>query len=388
MQSKFKKIAFILIILVPCHAFSFALHQLSVERVLKENREFIEFLNIGVSNFAPEKEEELKKIYQKHFNAEIAFLQSEYRRSFDNIYSSQKDMVGLSQYLLTRHYLEDAKKVLDDMSPMIIRSGSQSAKKYLTLGYRDITVARTYLKIGEASFPKLYSYKIFKFIEAIKMCRRAKRYGFLALYAGQKIAVKKKIINEVIKKENKEGGLFFQRYLDKSDDEYIREMKVDFDSFEKKFLKEQEEGLKQKKDSNFKFHSEKRVARRVRFRKENQFALYLLNGELEKGEPLVRYYIKKYPYKLIRATLSVLSLDGGHVGEERGSYQKYIPHHRDNYGYLVGGSFIKKHEKEVRVIDNINKDSQEEQRDSQVGDKSKQNTQNEKVKLQTKDKPE
>jgi len=80
-----------------------AVDQTFVERILKENREFVDFIDLSVTNFAPDKKNDLFTIYQKHFNAEVAFLQGDYKRAFDNVYDSQKDMVALYEFILTEY---------------------------------------------------------------------------------------------------------------------------------------------------------------------------------------------------------------------------------------------------------------------------------------------
>jgi hypothetical protein len=195
-----KKIFFMAIIFVFSTIFSFsygAIDQTYVERILKENSDFIAFIDYGVTNFAPDKKEELFNIYQKHFNGEIAYLQGDYKRAFDSVYDSQKDMVALYEKILTDYYLEDSKNILDNIAPEIIKSKDAAARQYLTLGYRDRTLARTHYTVGEASHPKLYSYKLYKYVDAINMARRAKRYGFIAIYTGQPHAIIFKIYNQL-----------------------------------------------------------------------------------------------------------------------------------------------------------------------------------------------
>ena len=119
MKIKTGIIAIFLIILAGFTTSYSAIDQTYVERILKENRDFIEFIDYGVTNFSPESKNDLFTIYQKHFNAEVAFLQGEYKRSFDNVYDSQKDMVTLFEKLLVDFYLEDSKNILDNIAPEI-----------------------------------------------------------------------------------------------------------------------------------------------------------------------------------------------------------------------------------------------------------------------------
>ena len=237
MKIKTGIIAIFLIILAGFTTSYSAIDQTYVERILKENRDFIEFIDYGVTNFSPESKNDLFTIYQKHFNAEVAFLQGEYKRSFDNVYDSQKDMVTLFEKLLVDFYLEDSKNILDNIAPEIIRSKDPIARQYLTLGYRDRTLARTHYTVGEASHPKLYSYKIFKYVDAINMARRAKRYGFIAIYTSQTSAGKLKIYNQMFKTETENGSLFFRRFVDKNEQDYIKEMNKTEEELEKEYAK-------------------------------------------------------------------------------------------------------------------------------------------------------
>lgn len=345
-----------------------AIDQTYVERILKDNRGYLEFLNICVSNFAPEKKEEIFTIYQKHFNGEVAFLQGEYKRAFDNIYDSQKDMELLYEYMLTAHYLEDSKDMLDGLAPEIIRSKNSLSRQYLSLGYRDRTVARNHYIVGEATHPKLRSYRIFKYAEGIKMAKRAKRYGLLALYAGQTLEVKRMIYNQLFKDENAEGLIFFSRFVDKDEKGYIDEMNKPYIEYEKEY----EENLKALKAKEGELGSldksivfEKKVERSIRFRREQQVAGYLLNGEFQKAEQIIRPYIDRYIYKLILSTVKTLSDKEEHgegASSEKGSenYTKLVAHHMDNYSMLIGESILDGLVGSVKVIDDMKKDEQGE----------------------------
>ena len=65
--------------LIPGQSFSFT-DQTTSERIIKENKQFIEFINICLSNFARDKKDDFLKSYEKHFNGEVAFLQSDYQQ--------------------------------------------------------------------------------------------------------------------------------------------------------------------------------------------------------------------------------------------------------------------------------------------------------------------
>lgn len=373
MKIKTGIIAIFLIILAGFTTSYSAIDQTYVERILKENRDFIEFIDYGVTNFSPESKNDLFTIYQKHFNAEVAFLQGEYKRSFDNVYDSQKDMVTLFEKLLVDFYLEDSKNILDNIAPEIIRSKDPIARQYLTLGYRDRTLARTHYTVGEASHPKLYSYKIFKYVDAINMARRAKRYGFIAIYTSQTSAGKLKIYNQMFKTETENGSLFFKRFVDKNEQDYIKEMNKTEEELEKEYAsggagsQNGATGEAKKADGTEVKEAafEGRVSRSVRFRKEQRVARYLLNGEFDKAEPIIRSYVDNYNFKLITATLRTLADKGAHAGEgepvaSKQDYAKLIQHHNDNYVILNNKSILGSMVGDVKVIDDVKKQDKAE----------------------------
>jgi len=345
---------------------SAAIDQTYVERILRENREFVDFIDECVTNFAPDKRDDLFNIYQKHFNGEVAFLQGEYKRAFDYVYDSQKDMVLLYEHMLTEYYLEDSKNLLDGLAPAIIRSKNNLARQYLTLGYRDRTVSRNFYTIGEASHPRLYSYKIFKYREGITYSRRAKRYAFLSLYTGQDLQVKRKIYNRMFKTENEQGRPFFSRFVDKNDDEYIKEMNKTWEDYSKetadseKEVKTSDTAAGGGSDGSEPYF-EKKIEKQVRFRKEKQVSRYLINGEFDKAELIIRTYVDDYNFKLIMSTLTYLESADTHKDEgadKKKDYAAMIVHHKDNYHILKQEkSILEEMVGNVRVIDAVKKES-------------------------------
>ncbi len=362
-----------------------AVDQTFVERILKENREFVDFIDTCVTNFAADKKNDLFNIYQKHFNAEVAFLQGEYQRAFNNIYDSQKDMVTLYEFILTEYYLEDSKNILDGNAPDIIRSKNPSAKQYLTLGYRDRTLSRTYYMVGEASHPKLYSYKIYKYRDAINMARRAKRYGFISLYTGQTGKMKLTIYNQMFKTENEKGSIFFKRFVDKNEKDYILEINKTYEVYEKETAQaEQAEAKKtdtpasdgskeaKSKDAAVNVAFEKKMEKEVRFRKEQRVAQYILNEEFDKAETIIRTYVEDYNYKLIMATLVTLGSGESHTAEgetkksDKKDYKKYIRDHKDNYNILNDKSILETVIGDVKVVDSIKKEDKKLKDDEKI----------------------
>jgi hypothetical protein len=315
--------------------------QTTTERILKENRRFVEFINPCVTNFADDKKEDFLKAYGKHFNADIAYLQSDYRRAYKRVYSSQCDMEKLYRDLVKNYYLEDSKTILDRLAPDIIRSKNKRARLYLTLGYRDRTVSWVHYTVADASNPKLYSYKLYKYVDAIKMARRSKRYAFLALFESQNTESKRKIYTQLCKSESESGSKYMVRFVDLNDQDYINEMGKTYEEHEKA-EKARSQGQPKKEadkaavDADGSAAYEAKVVKRVRFRNETRAARYLINGEFDMAEDLMREYIDDFNFKLITATFDVLSAGGKGSGAETGGaakvdYAKYKIHLLDNY---------------------------------------------------------
>lgn len=352
--------------------------QTTTERILKENKRFVEFVNVGVSNFAMDKKEDLKKVYGKHFNADVAYLQSDYRRAYKRIYSSQGDMEKLYRDLVKNYYLEDSKQILDRLAPGIIRSKSPRARLYLTLGYRDRTVSWVHYTVGDSSNPKLYSYKLYKYVDAIKMARRAKRYAFLALFESQNRETKRKIYNQLCKTERDMNNRYMVRFVDLSDQDFINEIEKNYDTFRRD---EQERRKGQETTDSGKYSAEgyggqtyeSRVESRVRFRNETKTARYLMNGDYDMAEDIMREYIDDFNFKLILATFDVLGAAGGESAEAdrhrlaKADYDKFKIHLADNYHRFSKKSALDDILDVVTVEDDIpEKGAGEEGEDAQV----------------------
>lgn len=367
----------ILLLVVATAAFPFS-DQTTTERILKENRRFVEFVNVGVSNFAEDQKENLRKAYEKHFNADVAYLQSDYRRAYKRVYSSQGDMEKLYRDLVKNYYLEDSKQILDRLAPGIIRSKNPRARLYLTLGYRDRTVSWVHYTVGDSSNPKLYSYKLYKYVDAIKMARRAKRYAFLALFESQTLEVKRKIYNQLCKTERDMNNRFMARFIDLGDQDFINEIDKNYDSFrndEKARRKGQEDTDSGKYSAQgYDAHTyESRVESRVRFRNETKSARYLLNGDFDMAEDIMRKYIDDFNFKLILATFDVLGeAEGGSAETDRhrlgrADYDRFKLHLADNYARYAKKSALDGILDTVTVEDDIPEDTAEPEDGAEKG---------------------
>jgi hypothetical protein len=357
---------FLLLFLVSAQpAYSYT-DQLTVERMLKENKSYISFMDVCLTNFGEPKAQQYRQIYETHFNAEVAFLQSDYKLSFKKIYASQGQMSELIADVVGNTYLEHSKDILDQLAPEVIRTKNPRAKLYLTLGYRDRAVSHNYYTIGRASNPKLYSYKIFRYIDAIKMARRAKRYGFFALYESQTDEMKLRIFNHLFEIEREGGSRFYNRFLNKSGDSFLKELNKEIDEVERSETAEITAGteIREKGYDDEAGTFEKKVERRVRLRNEKAVAQHLLNAEYEKAEDIIRNYVRDFNFKLIGATFEVLAVAGG--GKAGGiDYRAFVLHHTDNYSRYSKGSLLDSFSGQVKVEDYVEKSPA----DKEYGDK-------------------
>jgi hypothetical protein len=361
----FRRICILLVTVaaVPAVVFPFS-DQTTSERILRENKHFVEFINDGITNFAENKIDNYRKAYELHFNADVAFLQADYHRTYKKVYSSQGILSALYSDVVKDVYLEESKNILDTIAPLVISSKNSRARLFLTLGYRDRTVSWSHFTVGEASNPKLHSYRIYKYIKAIQFARRAKRYAFLALFESQDAETKRKIYSNVMKAENQKGNLFFSRFVDLEEKDYIREMSKEYEEFEKE---QREKTTSQPKDGVETASFEKKVEKRVRFRSEKRAARFLINTEYDPAEDIMREYLEDFNFKLINSTFEVLSSSGGATagkegtGTEKGGapkidYNKYKIHLMDNYSRLVKNSVLEGFYGQVSVEDAVDEE--------------------------------
>jgi hypothetical protein len=173
----------------------------------------------------------------------------------------------------------------------------------------------------------------------------------------------------MFKSENESGGLFFKRFVDKNEKDYILEMNKTYEQHEKE-LEQKSASLEGdgKSDDGKTAESvitaafEKKMERSVRFRREQRVAQYIINEEFDKAEPIIRSYVEDYNFKLILATLNTLGSGETHSAEgeappsSKKDYTKFIQHHNDNYNIMVGKSVLDSVTGDVKVIDSVKKD--------------------------------
>lgn len=406
----FLSVVILLMSILPVYSFT---DQLTVERILKENKRFIEFINVCISNFGEKENEEFFKVYQLHFNAEVAKLQSEYPRAFKILYKSQKFNADLYNKILTDYYLEDSKLLLDKLAPFIIRSKNKTARLYLTLAYRDRSISRNLQKVGNASHPRLFSYKIYKYLDAIKVVRRSIRYGLLSLFESQNAVIKKEIYYNMLKLEKDSGSIFFNRFVNKTDEEIINEINRDYKSYdieikksirqakakdkstiekteENKKLEKSESDSKVKESDNINQYTfEKNVERSVRFKNEKRVAIYLRDADFYQADDIIRKYVEDYNFKIIQSTINYFT--NKNEKKMNVDWEKLRQHHVDNYSRIDKNSTLNDFIAKVKVEDDIdmqkNDKSLEKSETSEESDKT-ENVENNKKSENSLDKKE
>ncbi len=156
--------------------------RVGVERKLKENRYFLEFINCGVSNFKEEKSQNLlREAAVLHFRGYRAYLQGNYDIAHGFIRESQLVLRDLYVHMYDTVYRRDALHLLQSNSVVVVSSRDERAIRLLNLGYRDVKHGDIYRRKGYHYPEHLYSVKIYLYIDALKYLRQAKRYAFLAL---------------------------------------------------------------------------------------------------------------------------------------------------------------------------------------------------------------
>ena len=352
--------------------------QTSVDRQLKENKSYIEFMDVCVTNFGDKQKDKFFDIYEMHFNADVSFLQSDYRRAFANIYTSQGKQAELFTELLSSIYLEDSKMILDRIAPGVIKSKNAAARLYLTLAYRDRAMSRSMQVMGEAAHPRLFSAKINRYIESIKLARRAMRFGYLALFESRDIETKKYVYNHLLEIEREKGNRFYNRFLSKTGEGFIQELNRTFDDYEQEYQKNLSDASHQQPSAQPQTASaqgspagaavqgapaaeaalpakepvfEKKVEREVRFRMERRVAEYLRDAEFGKAEDIMLKYVDDFNFKMVQATIEVVA------AKEKDTlalnWDNLKTHHIDNAARYAKPSYLESIAGSIRVKDDI-----------------------------------
>ncbi|MES0491888.1 MAG: hypothetical protein ABUK01_17970 [Leptospirales bacterium] len=151
-------------------------------KALPENRSFIDFISVSVTNFGTgEHYDLLEEAYLFDYYANLEYLKGEYTNSHRKLLSSQKVLRDLYYDILTKIYEPDASNLLQMSAPVILLAKDKKGEYYLTNGYQHLDKAISIRLRGYNYNKFLYSNKIRFYRMAITEIRLAKKYALMAL---------------------------------------------------------------------------------------------------------------------------------------------------------------------------------------------------------------
>lgn len=154
--------------------------QVKAEKGLRDNKYYFYFINPSVSNFGTDREKKIfREAIQRDIIAQILYMRFFFKESYSEIRKAQNLLIENYRSVLIRD-VDMARKTLNDLAPLVYRTNNTEASRYMQLGYRDLKVATTYLGMGDNFRDKMYSLRLYKYVEAIKTAKHGIRYGVLA----------------------------------------------------------------------------------------------------------------------------------------------------------------------------------------------------------------
>jgi hypothetical protein len=157
--------------------------QRKAEKGLKDNERFFYFINFSVSNVLVEEERAIcRKAILYDMFAKFLYMKFRFKDSYEYIRKAQELLISLYRLVLYRE-IEEGKKLLDSVSPWPILKDDYVSKHYCNLGYTNNEQARMYMVMGDSYRTTLYSMRLYKYIQALKKAKQAKRYAVLAYVA-------------------------------------------------------------------------------------------------------------------------------------------------------------------------------------------------------------
>ena len=345
MKNKFFIFSLLSLFVLFASSVSFAFMDYSEsERIINENKSFIDFMDVSVTNLAEEKADAFRDIYEIHFNADLAYMQGKYMLTYKKVYASQKDLADLCHSVLKEKYLDESKKIMGAISLTVAKSKNAKARTLLALGYRDLANATDLFTMGDGSYRKHFSTKIAKYVESIRLVRRAQRFSYFALFESLNSEGKRAVYNEMVKQEKEQGrGLFYSRFLDKEGDELANEILISYEDAEKR-------DKDVKKDPNSRTF-ERKIDRHIRFKREARVAELMGHDYFSTAEEILRNYIYDFNFKLLDALLTVLSNDSENKNAPKFDYTYIRLRLVDNYGKHAKDSLLDSFRDNVKVDD-------------------------------------
>ena len=312
----------------------------SSERILKENKAFLEFIDVSITNFGIQDESVFRKAYELHFNADLSYVQGDYGQTYKKVYNSQRELASICYTILKEKYLEDSRTTLALISGGVEKSKNVRARGLLVLGYRDRAAAQDAFTIGDGSFRKFFSYKIFKYQESINLVRKAQRFGYLALFESLTPETRIEIYDELVKQEKeKSKNLFYNRFIGKEGEELDKEIALTYDEAEKR-----------NQDASENSGFELKVDRRLRFKRESDVARFIKRRDFYLAESIFKTYISDFNFKLCYSMCEILGQKGD-PNAPKLDYEKMKIQVIDSYGRFSKDSILNTYLGNVNIDD-------------------------------------
>lgn len=151
------------------------------EKSLKDNRYFFYFINPTVSNSGTDEE---KNIFiesaRRDLISRMLYMKFSFNPAMNEIRNTQLLLIDLFGKISVRE-TENAKSLLNEIAPEILKTGNKASKKYMSLGYRSADLAEKVMIMSDNLPPKNFSIRIYEYVKAIKNSKYAKRYAIIAL---------------------------------------------------------------------------------------------------------------------------------------------------------------------------------------------------------------
>ncbi len=271
------------------------------ERILRENSEFIDFLNISITNFGEDKNEQFAKAFTLHCRGDYSYMTGNHINAYNDIRDSQIELASISSDMLQKVYIDEAKKTLAAIAAYQVKNHDDEAYYFLSSGLAEVAQAEKYLTIGQNSYRKVFSYKVFKYEEGIQRIRRAFRCAFMSLFSALDDEIQIKVYNEMVRVEKEEGrGNYYSRFLGKEGESFDEEMMKTY---------EDEEFRSERENSEKSISMERKMESKKRFKKEARTAKFIKHRDMNFADYSFREQIPDFNFRLINAMLTVIAGD-------------------------------------------------------------------------------
>ena len=155
--------------------------QVKAEKGLKDNRYYFYFINSSVTNFGSDQDKKsFREAILRDIISQMLYMRFLFHESYVEIRKSQKLLIDVYRSVLERD-IDNARLLLNGIVPSVFDSNDKDALLYLRLGYRDLNVAKIYLGMGDNITERLYSMRLYKYVEAMKTAKHGSRYAILGM---------------------------------------------------------------------------------------------------------------------------------------------------------------------------------------------------------------